>query len=110
MAADSTIRLSGLRRPGNRPCRCQGISCGHGDQGRREAASGEAAVKKALENDLDAVVLDVRMPDGDGLTALGRIKLDKPNLAVVMFSAFDNPANVARAIALGAWRIPAKGL
>src|SRR5208337_3594101 len=46
--------------------------------------------------------LDVRMPDGDGLTTLGRIKLDKPNLPVLLFSAFDNPSSVARAIALGA--------
>jgi CheY-like chemotaxis protein len=28
---------------------------------------------------LDVVLMDVRMPDGDGMTALGRIKLDKPD-------------------------------
>jgi DNA-binding NarL/FixJ family response regulator len=67
-----------------------------------EVATGQAAVKYALENDVRVVLLDVRMPDGDGLTALGRIKLDKPNLPVLIFSAFDNPASVARAIALGA--------
>jgi DNA-binding NarL/FixJ family response regulator len=67
-----------------------------------EVASGQAAVKYALEGEVDLVLLDVRMPDGDGLTALGRIKLDKPNLPVLLFSAFDNPASVARAIALGA--------
>ncbi|MEI8373118.1 MAG: response regulator transcription factor [Planctomycetota bacterium] len=67
-----------------------------------EATSGQAAIKLALEKTVDLVLLDVRMPDGDGLTVLGRIKLDKPNLPVLMFSAFDNPANIARAIALGA--------
>ena len=67
-----------------------------------EAASGEAAVKLALEKEVDIVLLDVRMPEGDGLAALGRIKLDKPKLPVLLFSAFDNPASVARAIALGA--------
>jgi DNA-binding NarL/FixJ family response regulator len=67
-----------------------------------EVASGQAAVKHALETDLDVIVLDVRMPDGDGLSTLGRIKLDKPNLPVLIFSAFDNPSSVARAIALGA--------
>ena len=50
----------------------------------------------------DVVFLGVRMPDGDGLTALGRIKLDKPDLPVLMLSAFDNPAYIARAVALGA--------
>ena len=74
-----------------------------------EAATGQAAVKLALEKQVDLVLLDVVMPDGDGLTALGRIKLDKPNLPVLMFSAFDNPANVARAIALGASGFLLKG-
>src|ERR1035441_8135690 len=67
-----------------------------------EAATGQVAVKLALEKEIDLVLLDVRMPDGDGLTALGRIKLDKPKLPVLMFSAFDNPTYVARAVALGA--------
>ena len=67
-----------------------------------EAATGQAAVKLALEKESDVVILDVLMADGDGLTALGRIKLDKPELPVLLFSAYDNPANIAKAIALGA--------
>ena len=67
-----------------------------------EVATGQAAVAYALENDVDAVLMDVRMPDGDGLTALGRIKLDKPNLPILMFSTYDNPTYLARAVALGA--------
>ena len=67
-----------------------------------EAATGQAVVEYALKHEVDVVLLDVRMPDGDGVTALGRIKLDKPDLAVLMFSAYDNPAYVARAVALGA--------
>jgi DNA-binding NarL/FixJ family response regulator len=67
-----------------------------------EVATGQAAVKYALEHEVDILLLDVRMPNGDGLTALGRIKLDKPDLPIVMFSAFDNPVHIARAVALGA--------
>ena len=67
-----------------------------------EVATGAAAVKYALENEVDVVLLDIRMPDGDGLTALGRIKLDKPNLPIMILSTFDNPTYVARAVALGA--------
>jgi DNA-binding NarL/FixJ family response regulator len=58
---------------------------------------------------VDAVLMDVCMPKGDGLTALGRIKLDKPDLPIVMFSAFDNPAYVARAVAMGASGFLMKG-
>ena len=74
-----------------------------------EAASGQAAVQLALQKELDVALLDVRLPDGDGLTVLGRIKLDRPDLPVLMFSAFDNPASVARAIALGASGFLLKG-
>ncbi len=74
-----------------------------------EASTGQTAVKLALEMDVDLVLLDVRMPKGDGLTALSHIKLDKPDLPVLLFSAFDNPASFARAIALGASSFLLKG-
>jgi DNA-binding NarL/FixJ family response regulator len=74
-----------------------------------EATTSQAAVKLAREKDVDLVLLDVRMPDGDGLTALSRIKLDKPTLPVLLFSAFDNLDSVARAIALGARGFLLKG-
>jgi DNA-binding NarL/FixJ family response regulator len=74
-----------------------------------DVATAQEALKYALEHDVDVVLTDVRMPDGDGLTVLGRIKLDKPDLPVLMFSAFDNPAYVARAVALGASGFLLKG-
>lgn len=67
-----------------------------------EAATGDAAVKAALKQEPDVVLLDIRMPNGDGLNALGRIKLEAPNLPVLMLSTYDNPTYVARAVALGA--------
>jgi DNA-binding NarL/FixJ family response regulator len=67
-----------------------------------EAASGQAALKMVKKQRPDLVILDVRMPDGDGLECLGRIKLDYPDLPVIMLSGFENPTYVARAAALGA--------
>jgi DNA-binding NarL/FixJ family response regulator len=67
-----------------------------------EAASGKDALQVASETQLNLVLLDVRMPDGDGLNVLGRLKLDHPELAVLMLSTYDNPTYVARAVALGA--------
>ena len=57
-------------------------------------AGGEAAAKYALEHDVDVVLMDIRMPDGDGLTALGRIKLDKPEMPRRRFQVLQawNPA------------------
>jgi DNA-binding NarL/FixJ family response regulator len=67
-----------------------------------EVSTGEEAVKFALTQRPDVVLLDIRMPEGDGLTALGRIKLDKPDMPVLMLSTFDNPTYIARSVALGA--------
>jgi DNA-binding NarL/FixJ family response regulator len=67
-----------------------------------EAATGEETVKLALKHNPDVVLIDIRMPDGDGLNALGRIKLDRPDMPILMLSTYDNPTYVARAVALGA--------
>ena len=67
-----------------------------------EADNGNAALKLTLKHKPNVVLLDVRMPESDGLNCLGRIKLDLPNIPVVMFSSHDNPTYVARAVALGA--------
>ncbi len=74
-----------------------------------EVGTGDDAVKFALENEVNVILMDIRMPNGDGLTALGRIKLDKPNLPVVMLSTFDNPTYIARSVALGASGFLLKG-
>ncbi|MCH2125196.1 MAG: response regulator transcription factor [Pirellulaceae bacterium] len=75
-----------------------------------EVASGSDAVKNAMDNPrIDLVLLDIRMPDGDGLNALGRIKLERPELPVLMLSTYDNPTYIARAVALGAAGYVLKG-
>ncbi len=75
-----------------------------------EAADGEEAVRIANEIVPDVVVMDVRMPKTDGLAALGRLKIDKPDLPVLMFSTYDNPTYIARAVALGACGYVLKGV
>jgi len=50
----------------------------------------------------DVILLDVRLEEGDGLSALGRIKIEHPQMPVLMLSSFDNPTYIARSVALGA--------
>lgn len=67
-----------------------------------EAADGSEAFSLAAEHRPDVVMLDVRMPNSDGITCLGRLRTEMPELSVLMFSAYDNPTYIARAVALGA--------
>ncbi|WP_164104653.1 response regulator [Candidatus Laterigemmans baculatus] len=68
---------------------------------------GEASTAAEVAEQIDALkpdvlLLDIRMEGGDGLNTLGRIKLDHADLPVLIYSAYDNPTYVARAVALGA--------
>lgn len=67
-----------------------------------EAADGNQAVAMAHETRPDVVLLDIRMPDADGLAALERIREELPETRVVILSTYDNPTYIARAITLGA--------
>jgi DNA-binding NarL/FixJ family response regulator len=75
-----------------------------------EASTGEQATRLALKHEPDVVLMDIQMPEGDGLTALGRIKLDRPNMPILILSTYDNPTYVARAVALGASGFLLKGV
>ncbi len=74
-----------------------------------EASSGAEALKMAVEHQPDVLLLDIRMPDSDGLDALDKIRHEVPNTRVVMLSTYDNPTYVARAVALGASDFVLKG-
>jgi DNA-binding NarL/FixJ family response regulator len=74
-----------------------------------EATTGEQAIQMAMEKRPDVLLLDIRMPNGDGLNVLGRLKLEAPAIAVLILSTYDNPTYVARAVALGAAGYVLKG-
>ena len=74
-----------------------------------EAATGKEAVEKAQECNPDVVLLDIRMPDGDGLSTLEKLRTAVPDSYVVMLSTYDNPTYIARAVALGASDYVLKG-
>jgi len=67
-----------------------------------EACNGAEAMQLVAQHSPDVVMLDVRMPESDGIACLGRLRAELPELPVLMFSAYDNPTYIARAVALGA--------
>ena len=74
-----------------------------------EAASGKETLKQAQKLKPDVILLDIRMPDGDGLSTLEKLRSKMPNCCVVMLSTYDNPTYIARAVALGASDYVLKG-
>lgn len=74
-----------------------------------QAATGKETVKLAEQVRPDVILLDIRMPDGDGLSTLERLRQKVPTAKVVMLSTYDNPTYVARAVALGASDFVLKG-
>ncbi|MEZ5202058.1 MAG: response regulator transcription factor [Micropruina glycogenica] len=73
-----------------------------------EASDGAEAVREALLSRPDVVVLDLRMPNVDGVEAARRIGRDLPGTAVLVLTMFDEDDLVADALAAGA-RLPAQG-
>lgn len=67
-----------------------------------EAVDGAQAVEKYEELHPDLVIMDITMPNMDGLEALKVIKTKDPNAAVVMCSAMGQEAMVIEAIKSGA--------
>lgn len=67
-----------------------------------EATNATEAIEAVQNLQPNVVLMDIRMEGGDGLNTLGRMKLDNPDLPIVLYSAYDNPTYIARAVALGA--------
>src|SRR4051794_37011683 len=67
-----------------------------------EAQTGKAIVALASKTKPDVVLLDLRMPDGDGLWALREIRRLVPAAKVIVLSMFDDHTHVNQAINDGA--------
>jgi DNA-binding NarL/FixJ family response regulator len=74
-----------------------------GDGTVLEAASaGEASDLVRQHPDLALILLDLKLPDRDGIEMLGELREQYPAVSVVMLSAFNDRDNVVRALDNGA--------
>jgi two-component system response regulator AtoC len=67
-----------------------------------EAATAAVALER-MSGDTDLVLLDFRLPDGDGLTILRTIKQQWPDVPVVLMTAYSTVENAVEAMRLGAY-------
>jgi len=68
-----------------------------------EASTGIEVVDKVKESSPDLVIMDVRMPELDGIEALARLKSTNPKTAVLIMTAFGSSNAAIRAMELGAF-------
>lgn len=93
IADDSFIVRSGLR---------QAVETIGGFDLVGEAATGDDAYAMTMERHPDIVLMDLRMPRGDGIAATGKISRDLPATRTLIVSWSDDPANVRDALYAGA--------
>ena len=67
-----------------------------------EAENGAIAVDKYSETNPDLVLMDITMPEMDGINALKKIREKDPNASVIMCSAMGQQAMVIESIQAGA--------
>ncbi len=67
-----------------------------------EAADGAEAVRLAAELQPDVVLMDLRMPHMDGLTALERLRAQQPQVAVVILTTYNEDDWLRRGLRAGA--------
>ena len=67
-----------------------------------EAASGAEAQTLAAALRPDVILMDLRMPDGDGVTTTERILADLPQTRIVVVTTYESDADILRAVEAGA--------
>ena len=92
IADDHPIVRDGLR----------GIFTGRGFEVVGEAANGAEAVVLAERLRPDVVLMDLRMPGTDGVTAIRRLAEAAPDVRVLVLTTYDTDAEVLPAIEAGA--------
>jgi DNA-binding NtrC family response regulator len=74
------------------------------------AKTGEEGIQKYTESPPELVILDIRLPDIDGLETMKRLKERDPGAAIIIITAFDDMKTTVEAVKLGAFEYLVKPL
>lgn len=67
-----------------------------------ECGDGAEGVKSAVNLTPDIILMDLRMPIMDGVTAIGKIKAQLPDMNILVLTTYDTDVDIVRAIEAGA--------
>lgn len=67
-----------------------------------EAGDCEAAVAAVIANQPDLAIVDIELPDSDGIVVIRRLLAEKPDLKIMVFSAHEQPGLISLAAEYGA--------
>lgn len=74
-----------------------------------EAGDCKSGLKSVEQHDLDVVLCDVKLPDGSGVDMVSRIKSKKPQVEVILLTAYGNITDGVQAMKNGAFDYIVKG-
>lgn len=74
-----------------------------------QAGDCKTGLKKLDQQDIDVVLCDVKLPDGNGVDMAGQIKAKSPNTEVILLTAYGNIPDGVQAIKNGAFDYIIKG-
>jgi DNA-binding NarL/FixJ family response regulator len=93
IADDQTLFRAGLSRLLNEDSRIEVVG---------QALDGQDAVKQAAKLKPDVVLMDLKMPNVDGIEATRQITEADPGIKILMLTTFETDSNVIQALKAGA--------
>ena len=66
------------------------------------ATDGAEAIKLCRAHEPDVLLMDIRMPNVDGIAATRQIKAEYPHVRIMMLTTFDDKPNIQQALSAGA--------
>jgi DNA-binding NtrC family response regulator len=89
---------------------CDGCRLALSEKSHRVDTCGtvQTGLEAARKEDYDLVLLDMKLPDGDGIDLLKSFRREKPRMAVIVMTGYSTVQNAIQAMKLGAFDYLAK--